>query len=288
LNYRHHFHAGNFADVMKHALLVQLARSLQRKPGGFLYLDTHAGRGSYVLGQAKTGDTRPRLPEYPEGIGRLWPKDNLPPALADYVELVRQFNSPRPKAPTAAPVRYPGSPCLIQMLARPQDRLVLNELNSAEATVLRKHLRDKDRVTVRTGDGYAALRAFLPPLEKRALVHIDPPFEAEDEGEKIVQALGEALPRFPNGIYAIWYPLAGRVKVADFFDRLRKLPLPPTLVADIIVEPNAPRMNGCGLAILNPPWDFEQEARPMLRYLAGLLSRGPGSNSTVRWLVPAR
>jgi 23S rRNA (adenine2030-N6)-methyltransferase len=284
LNYRHHFHAGNFADVMKHALLVQLARALQRKPGGFLFVDTHAGRGAYILTEAKKGASVARMPEYPDGIGRLWQRTDLPPVLADYVALVRGFDR-RAQTP-ATPHFYPGSPCLMQLLARPQDRLALCERQLEEAKILRKNLLTKERVLVKVGDGYAALRGFLPPLEKRALVLIDPPFEEEKEGEQIVAGVAEALRRLPTAVCAIWYPLTGRVRAASLLEALQKLKT-PTLVADIIVEPNAPRMNGCGLAILNPPWEFEQEARAMMRYLARVLARAPGGSSTVRWLVPA-
>jgi 23S rRNA (adenine2030-N6)-methyltransferase len=284
VNYRHHFHAGNFADVMKHALLVRLARALQRKPGGFLFVDTHAGRGAYILAQAKKGDSLARTPEFPDGIGRLWQRDDLPEPVADYVGLVKSFDRRAQTPPT--PRFYPGSPCLMQSLARPQDRLALCERQPAEVAILRKNLVSKERVLIKSGDGYAALRAFLPPLEKRALVLVDPPFESEDEGGQIVSALAEALRRFPTGVYAVWYPLTGRVRAANLLEGLRGLPKTPTLVADIIVEPNAPRMNGCGVAILNPPWEFEQEARSMLRYLTGVLARAPGTSSTVRWLVP--
>jgi 23S rRNA (adenine2030-N6)-methyltransferase len=286
VNYRHHFHAGNFADVMKHALLVQLARGLQRKLAGFLFVDTHAGRGSYILTKAEKGARLARLPEYPDGIGRLWQRDDLPPPLADYVGLVRKFDR-RTKSP-ATPHFYPGSPCLMQLLARPQDRMVLCERQPAEASLLRKSLLSKERVIVKVGNGYAALSGFLPPLEKRALVLIDPPFEEEKEGEQIVAAVAEAIRRLPTAVCAIWYPLTGRVRAATLLEGLRALPSTPTLVVDIIVEPNAPRMNGCGLAILNPPWQFEEEARSMMRYLSTVLARAPGGSSTVRWLVPAR
>jgi 23S rRNA (adenine2030-N6)-methyltransferase len=286
VNYRHHFHAGNFADVMKHALLVALARALQRKPGGFLFVDTHAGRGSYLLALGKKGGGVARLPEYPDGIGRLWQRSDLPDPLADYLALVRGFDRRARLPPT--PRFYPGSPCLMQMLARPQDRLALFERQPEEASILRKNLGAERRARVQVGDGYASVRALLPPPEKRALVLIDPPFEDEEEGGQIVAALGEGLRRFPSGVYAVWYPLTGRVRAASLLEGLRGLPKTPTLVADIIVEPNAPRMNGCGLAILNPPWEFEREARSILRHLTDILARAPDASSSVRWLVPER
>jgi 23S rRNA (adenine2030-N6)-methyltransferase len=287
LNYRHHFHAGNFADVMKHALLAELVRALQRKPGGFLYLDTHAGAGSYDLARARQGGTMARTPEHPEGIGRLWTRDDLPPALAEYVDLVRRFD-PRNEG-AAAPRVYPGSPWIVRKLARPQDRMALCEREAGEHLGLIRSFAQEPRVSVQGMDGYVALRGMLPPPEKRALALIDPPFESQEEIAQIVAAVGEAVKRFPTGVYAIWYPMTGRVKAAELFDGLRDLPLrPPTLVADIIVDPESARMNGCGLAILNPPWEFDREAEVILRYLARTLAQARGASATVRWLATER
>jgi len=283
VNYRHHFHAGNFADVMKHALLVQLVLGMQRKPSGFLFLDTHSGPGSYDLARAKQGGSLARQPEHPDGIGRLWARKDLPPPLGEYVDLVRRFD-PR-NADASAPRVYPGSPWIARRLARPQDRLALCERQPAENLALGRSFAQEERVSVHAMDGYVALRGMLPPPERRALALIDPPFEAKDEIARIVAALGEALQRFPKGVYAIWYPLTGRVGAATLYDGLRDLPhLPPTLVADIIVDPESARMIGCGMAILNPPWEFEKSAEPALRYLARILAQARGASSNLRWL----
>jgi len=287
LNYRHHFHAGNFADVMKHALLIQLVRALQRKPGGFFFLDTHAGSGSYDLARARQGGSLARVPEHPEGIGRLWTRDDLPPALAEYVDLVRGFDPRNEDA--AAPRVYPGSPWIVRKLVRPQDRMALCEREASEHLGLTRSFAQEKRVSIHGVDGYVALRGMLPPPEKRALALIDPPFESQEEIRQIVTALGEAVKRFPTGVYAIWYPLTGRVKAAALFDGLRDLPLlPPALVADIIVDPESARMNGCGLVIINPPWEFDREAETILRYLARALAQAQGATATVRWLATAR
>jgi 23S rRNA (adenine2030-N6)-methyltransferase len=283
LNYRHQFHAGNFADVMKHTLLVALVRALQRKPGGFLFLDTHAGRGVYELSQAAKGRRLARAPEHPDGIGRIAGRDGLPDALADYVGLVRQFNFA-----TEVLRFYPGSPRLVRMLARPQDRLALCEQHAEEWAALRDNFKKEGRVSVNAMDGYLSLRAMLPPPEKRALVLIDPPYEEGGEAKRITEALKEGLRRFPSGVYAIWYPVTERVKVPELLRGLSKLKPPPTLIADLIVEPEAAQMSGCGLAIINPPWQFEREAEPALRALSGLLSRAPGASANLRWLVPEK
>lgn len=284
MNYRHHFHAGNFADVFKHALLVQLVRGLQRKEKGFLYLDTHAGRGRYDLAAAAQGDTLARRPEWPEGVGRLWTRTDLAPALGEYVAQVRAFDA----ADVAAPRGYPGSPRLVRALARPQDRLALCEQHPDEFLALAAEFRAEPRVAVHERDGYGALRALLPPPERRALVLIDPPFEAQDEFARIVAALAEGLRRLPAGVFAVWYPLTERARVDAFFAELSRLALPPTLALELTVagESSSLKMKGCGLAVLNPPWQFEQTAAPLLAQLADVLAQEPGAAASARWLVP--
>jgi 23S rRNA (adenine2030-N6)-methyltransferase len=285
MNYRHHFHAGNFADVFKHALLVQLVRGQQRKEKGFLYLDTHAGRGRYDLAAAAQGDTLARRPEWPEGVGRLWTRTDLTPALEEYVAQVRAFDA---ADGATAPRDYPGSPRLVCALARPQDRLALCEQHPDEFLALAAEFRAEPRVAVHERDGYGALRALLPPPERRALVLIDPPFEAQDEFARIVAALAEGLRRLPAGVFAVWYPLTERARVDAFFAELSRLALPPTLALELTVagESSSLKMKGCGLAVLNPPWQFEQTAAPLLAQLADVLAHEPGAAASARWLVP--
>jgi 23S rRNA (adenine2030-N6)-methyltransferase len=285
MNYRHHFHAGNFADVVKHALLVQLVRGMQRKPKGCLFLDTHAGRGEYDLSQAKTGDSLARLPEYPDGIGRLWTKTDLPGPVADYVDLVREFDR-KASGGGSSPQFYPGSPWLMRLLARPQDRLAFCEKHPDECEALRMSFAAEERVSVHAIDGYGALGAMLPPPERRALVLIDPPFEEAGEGIRIVEALRVGLRRLPGGTYAVWHPLTGRAQADAVIDSLCALSPPPTVSVEIVINPDSPKMRGCGLIIVNPPWQFDREAAPMARYLAEALAQAPGANATLRWLVP--
>jgi len=287
VNYRHAFHAGNFADVFKHALLVQLARALQRKEKGFLYLDTHAGRGGYDLAAAARGDTLVRKPEWPDGIGRLWEKPDLPAALTDYVALVRDFDRDNGNA-TGEPRFYPGSPRLVQRLVRPQDRLALCEKQPGECAALRAEFALAHRATVQEMDGYVALRAMLPPPERRALVLIDPPFESQDEFAQIAAALREGLRRLPGGMFAVWYPLTERARVDDFFAELLALKLPPTLALELAIagEGSGLKMRGCGLVVVNPPWQFDREAEMFLPALAKILAQAPGADATMNWLVP--
>jgi 23S rRNA (adenine2030-N6)-methyltransferase len=290
MNYRHQFHAGNFADAMKHALLVQLVRALQKKEKGFLYLDTHAGRGRYDLAAAATGDSHARTPEWPDGIGRLWADaPGTPPAVADYVALVRTFDRDAGNL-GAEPRFYPGSPRLVHALARPQDRLALCEAQPAEAAALAHEFAGRRGVAVHPADGYAALRAHLPPPERRALVLIDPPFEAQDEFARIGDALADGLKRFPAGVFAVWYPLTGRARIDEFFAALRRLGPPPTLAAELTVagDTSPLKLKGCGLAVINPPWQFDREAAATLAFLATASARGPGGCARTEWIVPER
>ncbi len=304
MNYRHHFHAGNFADVLKHAVLVRLARVLQRKPGGLLLLDTHAGRGSYDLAAAAQGSSLARAPEWPGGIGRLWARGDLPESVTEYMGLVREFDSQRrggagsgppilaeneTNNTDTAPQFYPGSPWLLRAVARSQDRVALCELQAGEYAALQAEFQFSPRVSVQQLDGYLALRAMLPPPERRALVLIDPPFESPDEFARIAQGLADGLRRLPGGTFVVWFPLTERAGVAEF-DRegglRRMVNLPPTLVAHLVVNPVAPKLKGCGLLIVNPPWQFDRELLSLAEWLAGILAQSPGGGAELRWLVP--
>jgi 23S rRNA (adenine2030-N6)-methyltransferase len=287
MNYRHQFHAGNFADVMKHIVLVQLLRGLQKKEKGFLYLDTHAGRGVYDLAAAARGDSLVREPEWPAGAGRLWSREDLPGAVTDYVALLKRFDRDRGNR-GSAPRFYPGSPWIARLLARPQDRLALCEKHAAECAALQDEFRFSPRTAVEERDGYGALRAWLPPPERRALVLIDPPFEAQDEFAQIAAALGEGLRRLPGVVLAVWYPLTERARVDAFFARLLALKPPPTLEVELtIAGAQSPlKLRGCGLAIINPPWQFDRVAGPLLEFLGEALAQSPGGGGRARWLVP--
>jgi len=290
MNYRHHFHAGNFADVFKHVLLLQLIRAMQRKEKGFLYLDTHAGRGGYDLAlPALRADGAIREPEFPAGIGRLWDAPGLPPVLADYLGLVRRYQERQ--GGTGPELRfYPGSPWIAKMLLRPQDRMALCELRPDDAEALDFAFARESRVTVQVLDGYTALKALLPPPEKRALVLIDPPFEEKGEFAAILRGLGDVLRRLPGAACAVWYPITERAGVGELQHDLHALPLPPTLYAELHVagEQSALRLQGCGLLVLNPPWQIETEIRAVLPALVERLGVEPGASSDLGWLVPEK
>lgn len=288
MNYRHRFHAGNFADVMKHALLVRLLHGLQRKEKAFLYLDTHAGRGHYDLEASASGESLARKPEWPHGIGRLWSKPirDQPAALVDYLGLIRDFDQRRGNLePT--PRFYPGSPSLAHLLVRAGDRLALCEKHPAEGAALKWEFDGLPRVSVHEIDGYIGLRAMLPPPERRALVFIDPPYEAQDEFMQVMGALEEGLTRFRSGVFAVWYPLTVRARVDEFLAAIRTLNPPATLAVELMVagETSPLKMKGCGLMVINPPWKFANEALPLVTFLAQALAQEPGGGGRVEWIV---
>jgi len=291
MNYRHHYHAGNYADVFKHVLLLQLVRAMQRKEKGFLYLDTHAGRGGYDLSiPSVLPDGRSREPEYPAGIGRFWDATTVKSAvIEDYLALVRRFND-RQGATGPELKFYPGSPWVAKLLLRAQDRMALFELRADDAEALDFEFARESRVKVQALDGYTGLKAMLPPPEKRALVLIDPPFESKDEFADVLTGIREMLKRLPSAVCAVWYPVTERVRVDGFHrDFLGSAP-PPTLFAEIRIAGDSwqLRMKGCGLLILNPPWQIEGEIRSILPLLVERLKMDAGAGFECGWLVPER
>lgn len=287
MNYRHHFHAGNFADVMKHSLLVSLVRALQQKEKGFLFLDTHAGRARYDLTRAAAGDSLRRKPEWPDGIGRLWrAPGETPEAVREYLSVIREFDR-RSGNLTDEPRFYPGSPWVARLLARSQDRLALYEKHPGEFGALLNEFDRVARVSVHQDDGYASLRASLPPPERRALVLIDPPFESQVEFTEIADALDAGLKRFPAGVFAIWYPLTMRARATDFLNAVALLAPPSALAIELTVagESSTLKMKGCGILLINPPWQFDAAAVPMMTFLAEALAQEPGGGSRIEWLV---
>jgi 23S rRNA (adenine2030-N6)-methyltransferase len=258
MNYRHAFHAGNFADCMKHALLVWLLRALARKPAAFRVLDTHAGIGRYDLG----GDQAQRTGEWRQGIGRLQGVTDGP--LADYVAVASGGGF------------YPGSPAIAAALLREQDRLALVELHEEDHATLRGFFRRDDRVAVHRRDAWEALRALTPFPEKRGLVLMDPPFEEPGEYERLTAGLAEVSQRARGLVQAAWYPIKGRAPVRAFHTALAESGVKDILAAELhLREPtDAARLNGCGLVVVNAPYGFEEAARAILAELADMLSTG--------------
>lgn len=276
MNYRHLYHAGNFADVFKHTLLILLLQSLQRKSKPFCYIDTHAGRGCYNLTSADAQKTL----EFHDGIFKLWKKRNNPEIITIYKNIIQRFN----KNPNLH--IYPGSPCIAKTLLRDTDRMWVCELQVDEARHLQQlFIRDK-QVKVFQQDGYQSLKAWLPPTERRGLVLIDPPFEKVDEFDAINAGLKAAYRRWQTGIYAIWYPIKSRSAVAKFQHALQQSGIQKILVAELCIYPEdvSIRFNGAGLAIINPPWQFAEQVQALLPWLWNQLSVAQQGSYRVNWL----
>lgn len=279
MNYRHAYHAGNHADVVKHVTLARLIALIARKDNPFVYLDSHAGVGLYDL----RGDQASRTGEWLEGVGRLWRAADAPALLDDYLGVLRAMN------PDGELRHYPGSPELARVLSRAQDRLHLNEKHPEDGELLKDNMRGDRRVAVHRGEGWQVPRALLPTREKRALLLIDPPFEQPDEFERCVQALDEAHGRMRQAVVAIWYPIKDRRQLKRFYQRLEKSAAPKLLRAELYVHSpdDAARLTGSGLVISNPPWGLEDELRELLPWLASLLGQSEGG-WTLDWPIPER
>ncbi|MBM3539607.1 MAG: 23S rRNA (adenine(2030)-N(6))-methyltransferase RlmJ [Alphaproteobacteria bacterium] len=284
MNYRHAYHAGNFADVVKHAVLALLVERLKLKDSAFAVLDTHAGIGRYDL---RSGPAQ-KTGEFRSGILRLLEQDprSLPAELKPYLGAVRALNGGA--GFTAGSLRwYPGSPRMVRSLLRRQDRLTLLELHPEDAAALTELFARDRQVTVRQADGYIGLKALLPPPERRGLVLIDPPFERRDEFERLARGLRQAYRRWATGQYLLWYPIKDRAPVDAFHAALKAASIPRILLVEFLRHPadDAERLNGCGLVLVNPPWKTEEALRALLPALAKILADDKGT-TRVEWLVP--
>lgn len=277
LSYLHGFHAGNHADVFKHAVLTLLLDSLLAKPKPLVYLDSHAGAGVYDL----DGEQARKTGEQAHGIGRLWPARDAFPELAPYLAAIDDLNQ------EAGGNRYPGSPAIARHLLRADDRLVLMELHKTEVEGLRETLDHDRRVHIHHRDGFEGLPALLPPKPARGLVLIDPPYEVKTDYARVAACLAAAHARWPTGVYALWYPRLG-VQRDQGEGLLRRLSehFPELLVAELTVEAQAEEfgMHGSGMVLLGPPWQFEQRLRALLPRLAAVLGRSPAAGWRLEWL----
>ncbi len=271
LSYRHAFHAGNHADVLKHLILVDIAHYLGQKSAPFWIIDTHAGAGRYALDSAHAS----KLAEYSDGIGRLWQTPELPEIVADYVDLVRRLN------PDGKLRHYPGSPWLARELLRDSDRLRLYEMHSTDQRLLKECFQSAGRqVAITEGDGFAGLKALLPPPPRRALVLIDPSYETKADYSAVIKGLQEALKRFPTGTYALWYPTLAKREAFELPDRLKGLGAKSWLHAVLQVKAPAKDgfgMHGSGMFVINPPWTLEKKLHAALPRLTELLAQDAGA-----------
>ena len=269
LAYRHQFHAGNFADVFKHALLARLLLALRRKDKPFLYLDTHAGAGLYDLEHPWAKKNA----EYRAGIGRIFGSEDVPPLAAPYLEAVRAEN------PDGRLRRYPGSPLIARGLLRAGDRAILSELNKKDCAQLEALFARDRRVVVRLMDGYQSLKAHLPPKERRGLVLIDSSFDRKHEFERLSEALRTAHERWATGVYAVWFPFMEPAAMRDFERRIAACGVRRILWLDLRLgeESTGERLDGCGMVVVNSPYGFAEEAASLLDWLRRVLgSKGKG------------
>lgn len=283
MNYRHAFHAGNFADVFKHAVLCRILNYLRTKPAPFRIIDTHAGAGLYDL----AGSEASRGGEWHNGIARLMAAE-LAPAVAalltPYLEVVNALNE-RGRLRT-----YPGSPALARAWLRPQDRLIACEVEPQAASALRQNLRGDPRIKTLDIDGWTALGAYVPPKERRGLVLVDPPFEEAGEFHRLAHGLAAAHRKWATGIYALWYPIKGSKERDALAKSLRRQRLPKILRGELTVAPlsDPDRLNGCGMILVNPPWTLEKELAVLLPALAAILGRDGKGGYRLDWLAGER
>ncbi|TAK79083.1 MAG: 23S rRNA (adenine(2030)-N(6))-methyltransferase RlmJ, partial [Gammaproteobacteria bacterium] len=264
MNYRHVYHAGNFMDVVKHVTLIALISSLFRKETPFCYIDTHAGTGYYDLLSASATKTK----EYVGGIEKIIHAEHVPALVQRYLECVHHINNRLSSANYAALHYYPGSPMIARHFARPHDRIIACELQPEDCRELKNTFAGDTQVAIHHLDGFLGLKAFLPPHERRGLVLIDPPYEDPDEFSRIAKSLPIALKRWETGIYGIWYPIKEKRQVERFYRSIRQTLSQPILIIELTIYPDLPsHLNGCGMAIINPPWQFEQTMQPVLSWL---------------------
>jgi len=287
LSYRHAFHAGNHADVLKHFVQVQLHLYMNQKDAAYTYIDTHSGAGVYALDSSFSTKNA----EFDTGIGPLWDRKDLPPALAAYLAVVKGMN------PSGKMRYYPGSPYVADQMTRLEDRLRLFELHPADSKILADNFRKAEahraeqgerargrRVIIERGDGFGSLKALLPPPSRRALVLIDPPYEMKDDYRKVKDALEEALGRFPTGMFAVWYPVLQRMESRQFADKLKRLPAKEWLNVTLTVSTPGPDgfgLHSSGMFILNPPYTLEPMLREVMPYLVKVLGKDAGASFVI-------
>ena len=288
-SYRHAFHAGNHADVLKHIVLIQTLKHAIQKEVAVFYVDTHAGAGVYSL----KGDQARKSAESETGIHKLWPEKEAPAEVADYLNLIHDMN------PSGTLQYYPGSPFIAEKLLRSQDRLRLYELHPTEIQNLTKNFqelarRDQQngqrspgrgkRVIVDKSDGFAAIKAVLPPPGRRAVVLIDPPYENKMDYQKVIDSMADAMKRFPTGTYLIWYPVLQRPESQRFAERLKKTVNQEWL--NVTLSVGSPTPDGFGLVssgmfVVNPPWKLDGTLKEIMPWLVSVLENDSGAGFTL-------
>lgn len=277
LSYRHSFHAGNHADVVKHIVQSLILTALQQKEKPFVYHDTHSGVGRYDL----THEWSEKTGEYKQGIARIWQQQDTPAEIQSYLEAITQLNN-------SDELRYyPGSPRVARAHLRPQDRMVLTELHPSDYPLLEQEFHRDHQVQIYKEDGFAHLKASLPPQERRGLVLIDPPYELAREYRDVVRAIHQSYKRWATGIYAIWYPVVNRHDIDDMIEGLQELGIRKILQIELGVAPdsNERGMTASGMIVINPPWKLESQMQTILPFLQQAIAPATGHHK-VEWIVP--
>ncbi|CBJ83224.1 conserved hypothetical protein [Xenorhabdus bovienii str. Jollieti] len=278
LSYRHSFHAGNHADVLKHTVQSLIIESMKGKEKPFLYLDTHAGAGRYQL----SGEHAERTGEYLEGIARIWQRDDIPEELTAYMSAVKALN------PHGVLRYYPGSPLIARHLLREYDELNLSELHSSDFPLLRSEFSRDERVRLLREDGYQQLKSKLPPKSRRGFVLIDPPYELKSDYQNVVKGILEGYKRFATGTYALWYPVVLRQQIKRMLKDLESTGIRRVLQIELGVRPDSDQrgMTASGMIVINPPWKLEQQMKAVLPWLHQVLVPEGTGHTSVAWVVP--
>ncbi|KLV05785.1 23S rRNA (adenine(2030)-N(6))-methyltransferase RlmJ [Photobacterium ganghwense] len=277
LSYRHSFHAGNHADVVKHIVQSLILDALKQKDKPFVYHDTHSGVGRYDLQDERSEKTG----EYKQGIARIWQRDDIPADIASYIDAIKALND-------GDTLRYyPGSPKVARAQLREQDRMVLTELHPSDFPLLLQEFRGDRQVRIYKEDAFARLKASLPPKERRGVVLIDPPYELKHEYMDVVKAIQESYKRWATGTYAIWYPVVYRENIDKMLQGLENLGIRKILQIELGVEPDTDErgMTASGMIVINPPWKLESQMQAILPWLQEAIAPTHGFYK-VDWIVP--
>lgn len=278
LSYRHSFHAGNHADVLKHTVQSLIIESLKEKDKPFLYLDTHAGAGRYQL----SGEHAERTGEYLEGIARIWAQESVPEELKTYLEAVSALN------PRGDLRFYPGSPLIAAHLLRDHDKLNISELHPSDFPLLRNEFSRDNRARVVREDGYQQLKSQLPPLSRRGFVLIDPPYELKSDYQAVVKGIQEGHRRFATRTYAVWYPVVLRQQIKRMVKDFQATRIRKILQIELAVRPDSDQrgMTASGMIVINPPWKLESQMKSVLPWLHNVLVPEGTGHTLVEWITP--
>ena len=278
LSYRHSFHAGNFADVLKHTVEVLILEALKQKESPFVYHDTHSAAGRYSLSSEHAEKTA----EYVDGIARLWQQSEVPEPLIPYLNVIKQLNK------KATLQHYPGSPLVARLLLRDQDRMQMTELHPADYQLLLQEFSHDRQARVYNQDAYQGLKALLPPLEKRGLVLLDPSYEIKTEYRQVVKEIAQTYRRFSTGIYALWYPVVERRTIDKLWRDMAATGIKKILLIELCVKGDSYErgMTGTGMIVINPPWKLVAQMEELLPWLVTELGQDKDASYRLEWLVP--